>query len=243
MSNSAVNDPDLERWRELAEVLGLPPDERGPSAAPAVPVASSPGVAANRSWEPAPTSQRLSPKAEEIAAELPAPEPVEELPTRDADSFTEAADSFAEAAEAVEEVERGRRRGRRGRRERSRRDRDERARERPLQEEQNAEEPSELAAAIEPAEVAEPIAEEAETVSGKAEEPAKEERSGRRRRRSRRRGRRADTAPEAPAGEETPHEEVVAPAALETEEDEDNLADWDVPSWNELIASLYRPER
>jgi hypothetical protein len=27
------------------------------------------------------------------------------------------------------------------------------------------------------------------------------------------------------------------------EEEIDNLSDWNVPSWNDLIASLYRPER
>jgi hypothetical protein len=45
-----------------------------------------------------------------------------------------------------------------------------------------------------------------------------------------------------PAGEEPP------PAVEPEPEDEDdeeveNLSNWNVPSWQELIASLYRPER
>jgi hypothetical protein len=42
------------------------------------------------------------------------------------------------------------------------------------------------------------------------------------------------------AGE--PEESTELPARVEEDED-DNLSDWTVPSWTELIASLYRPER
>ena len=41
-------------------------------------------------------------------------------------------------------------------------------------------------------------------------------------------------------------EEATEPVEAQTEEDldeEDTLRDWNVPSWNELIASLYRPDR
>ncbi len=41
-----------------------------------------------------------------------------------------------------------------------------------------------------------------------------------------------------------PAEEV--PEAVEEEEDDDeklSFANWNVPSWQELIASLYRPDR
>jgi hypothetical protein len=46
------------------------------------------------------------------------------------------------------------------------------------------------------------------------------------------------------AEEET--EDVTEPVDAQTEEDldvDDTFRDWNVPSWNELIASLYRPDR
>jgi hypothetical protein len=72
-----------------------------------------------------------------------------------------------------------------------------------------------------------------------AEESAERKERGRRGRRHGRRGAEAEE-PEA-----TP--EVVEQAASDQGEDDieevDTLSDWSVPSWNELIASLYRPER
>jgi hypothetical protein len=45
------------------------------------------------------------------------------------------------------------------------------------------------------------------------------------------------------AEDEEPAAEV-APEPEDEEEDEgDTYADWNVPSWQELIASLYRPDR
>jgi hypothetical protein len=47
--------------------------------------------------------------------------------------------------------------------------------------------------------------------------------------------------------EEAPLEEVEdvvsAPAAEADDDEVDNLSDWDVPYWQDLIASLYRPDR
>jgi hypothetical protein len=83
----------------------------------------------------------------------------------------------------------------------------------------------------EPAE-AEAEIEEPGSETGDAEKPR------RRRRRSRRKKGDAPVAEgDAPAAEPT----------LVAEEDEDSTAelvkDWNIPSWNDLIASLYRPDR
>lgn len=55
------------------------------------------------------------------------------------------------------------------------------------------------------------------------------------------------TAVEEPADEEAPEEVEDAPAdpVVDTEEavEPEPYADWNVPSWQELIASLYRPDR
>jgi hypothetical protein len=92
-----------------------------------------------------------------------------------------------------------------------------------------------------------------------------EDRPRRGRRRRGRRGRREDrpasrnieehttdreaTDDESPFPEESDNgeeEEDAEPVEAQTEEDLDvdnTLRDWNVPSWNELIASLYRPDR
>jgi hypothetical protein len=84
--------------------------------------------------------------------------------------------------------------------------------------------------------------------------------AGGRRRRRRRRGRRGETEretravasaqPEEPAEEDDDEEELVAEEGMLAEEEEDlgeeetiDLSNWNVPSWAELIAGLYRPER
>jgi hypothetical protein len=92
-------------------------------------------------------------------------------------------------------------------------------------------------------------------------EEATPQAEGGRRKRRRRRGRKneperearpvavEDEGPEEAAPEEL-DEEVYAsdeePAAAEEEDDEDlvlDLTNWNVPSWAELVAGLYRPER
>jgi ribonuclease E len=103
-------------------------------------------------------------------------------------------------------------------------------------------------------------------VQGEAPTPdetgAEEGKSRRRRRRRRRKGG-AATADEAALGEsaEGPAEEPAAedseledeasdevlaeiePAVDEDDEEIDDLSNWTVPSWAEIVASLYRPER
>ena len=56
--------------------------------------------------------------------------------------------------------------------------------------------------------------------------------------RSRSKGAPADDAPE-----EAADQEESQPSRAADEDDDDNLSNWTVPSWQELIASLYRPER
>ena len=52
---------------------------------------------------------------------------------------------------------------------------------------------------------------------------------------------------EAEDEDEDEEQEVEVAAVNEDEDDDgeepDTLSDWNVPSWNELIASLYRPDR
>jgi hypothetical protein len=40
-----------------------------------------------------------------------------------------------------------------------------------------------------------------------------------------------------------PQLEQAAPEVEEDDEELDTLSDWNVPSWTELIDSLYRPDR
>jgi hypothetical protein len=48
--------------------------------------------------------------------------------------------------------------------------------------------------------------------------------------------------PEEPEESEEP-EEASEPEADDDDEEIDDLSNWSGPSWSELIASLYRPER
>jgi hypothetical protein len=70
--------------------------------------------------------------------------------------------------------------------------------------------------------------------------------AGEKKRGGRGKGRSNVANPDTRTGEALPHE-PHSPAASTTETDEsdevDNLTDWNVPSWTELIESLYRPER
>jgi ribonuclease E len=79
----------------------------------------------------------------------------------------------------------------------------------------------------------------AESSEGSSEpkEPSAE-RKGRRRGRRRR-----DTEAEETEAKREPVEATMAEEEDDRLEEVDTLSDWNVPSWNELIASLYRPER
>jgi hypothetical protein len=69
------------------------------------------------------------------------------------------------------------------------------------------------------------------------------QRSGRGRRR-RRKAEVSEAEPDSPrAAAAADAEDAAAVEADDGGDELDNLADWNVPSWNELIASLYRPER
>jgi hypothetical protein len=63
---------------------------------------------------------------------------------------------------------------------------------------------------------------------------------GRRRSRAERPG--AGSVDSSPAADEE-ETDALAPEPELAEEEMDTLSDWNVPSWNELIASLYRPDR
>ena len=88
----------------------------------------------------------------------------------------------------------------------------------------------------------ESAAEEPETtVQRKEPDDAPRERS-----RRRGRGRRRNSDKDAPRREETPttDAQVEKPAAdLGEDADLDDLSNWQAPSWQELIGSLYRPDR
>jgi ribonuclease E len=257
MSESPKGEQD--RWRELHDLLGLPP-ERGESA-------PRPAAAARHEPEPLP-------KLTEVVRDEPARrEPVE------IDSGAERPELAIVNDEAIapplgdedippplddedrpppprserdddDRPRRGRRRGRRGRRSRGRdeggreegrgddrersdrgrddRGRDERARPEPLDTDDTE---------VEPADDAQ---------SAPASRPGREEEEPSRRRRGRGRGRgRRD---ERELAEEPAGDEEVASQKPPVEEDDDDepietFADWNVPSWPEIVASLYRPDR
>jgi ribonuclease E len=202
MTDSRKDDQD--RWRELHELLGLPPDE--------APAAPPPPPPAPKHIEPAPLT---SAEPEELASLPKAPRVFDE-PRTDASVVQEEAsvppleeeeippplsddETAPTEARMTEEDEdrprRGRRRGRRGRRSRSRREEA-------------------------PADVASLDNDDTDV------EPTENE-----------------LAP-APAAVDDDEEEMPA-ARLDDEDDEplETFADWNVPSWQEIVASLYRPER
>jgi hypothetical protein len=90
---------------------------------------------------------------------------------------------------------------------------------------------------------------ETETIAEKLTEaePAEDaDKPRRRRRRSRRKKADGQTGAAAEAGEADDGASEIAPADAAGEDEEpapEVIADWNVPSWNDLIASLYRPDR
>jgi hypothetical protein len=218
-----------DHWAALAEQLGLPPPPKPESKqAPPPPAAAPPAERAETPAEPEPP-----------AAQEPEPEPFEDRlfageagfrhdRRRDFDSVEEHLGETAPAAD-LEEVP-------------------------------------------EPAAPPEPVAEEEkpaapgqrrgrrsgrgrsakggrerggeEAAGAEAEKPE----SGRRRGRGRGRTRGKQSKTQGPAGEKAGTEALAgqeAPGGQPDDKDDemDNLSDWNVPSWTELIASLYRPER
>jgi hypothetical protein len=81
--------------------------------------------------------------------------------------------------------------------------------------------------------------------SGRSTESSQES-EGRPARRSRGRGRPPEPEEEPVSQiDDTPDEPPAPPRDVEDEDDDEipSISDWNIPSWNELIASLYRPER
>jgi ribonuclease E len=225
-----MNQPEEQSsWQNLWEELGLPAEP--PAARPEEPVAPA---------------EQPSERTEAVAAEATG-DLVEEV----APAIQPAAEAPPARADEEREEGRGRRRrgGRGGRRGRG--------------EELAAEEApvplgSQSPPEAEPAPTEEGPDSAAATPPAEAEAAEADEREPRgRRRRSRSRGRKRPA--EAAAPSEAPAEPVeeapddvedgdvlldkpeVAPA--EEEEELEDLSNLNVPSWNELIASLYRPDR
>jgi hypothetical protein len=224
-----IEPEDRQSWDALAEELGLPPEPAKGHAAPQKIARAEEGAAV-----PPPDVAPPEPRA--AIAEMR--EQVE-LPAGPSALAGETRASAPEETAAEERRGRGRRRGRRGGRTASAESAAEPTPEVATEEAPAAEAPAECAATVE-----------------------SEERP-RRRRRRRRKGSEREAEPRPVAEEvvaeefaeelEPPEEaleeapEEIEPEAEEVAEEEeeefDDLSNLNVPSWAELIASLYRPER
>ncbi|MCI0681499.1 MAG: hypothetical protein L0Y71_05300 [Gemmataceae bacterium] len=267
---SEARKDEQDRWRELHELLGLPPQGPPPAAASR----SAAATVKETTPVPARAPERETPDEDERVWDEPVyEEPDADEPVRHGSKAAEAPTESPELAIVNDEAlapplddedipppldddelgppaerdvgereagdrdlverdverddddrtRRGRRRGRRGRRSRSRRD--------------EARAPQALR--TEDAEGA-PTDEAAVEASGP---PGAEDAPRRVARGSRRRGER-DFADE---DMDSDDEAARSPTSAVDEEDDDEpietFADWNVPSWPEIVASLYRPER
>lgn len=226
-----------DRWASLADELGLPPEPSDkPVSAPPPPVAKAPVAPPpapppieEKYIEPPAPPEVPTPLASEPPWEAPVDLPsITSLDPPTLDPMLEVTadrETMYEDPQATADTDRSRGRGgRRG--QRGRRGRNERT-----------EQPRAEAGDVRPPTVP------------SAGPPAEEGRDDRRRRG--RGGRRPPERPPEPEHEELlePEEETaeLEPAFVPAEEvddgPEDNLDDLNVPSWSDLIASLYRPER
>jgi len=253
---------EQDRWRELADLLGLPPEsapdakasaarEKETVAAPAGRTAEyaarsssfdRPAARPEPEHRPEPVHEPAPPQEARQEAPLEAPawerppvgrhemeeagttevvEPLEPEAAADERAAAEGGEQGGERPERSEESEdrsRRRRRGRRGRRG-GRRDR-EAARD---EGEPESAERAERA-----------VSAGRETPAPSAEDDEDERLSGHR-------------PPEDDLGEEldleAPADEPPPPAPDDRDEPEEPFAEWNVPSWTELIDSLYRPGR
>ena len=89
---------------------------------------------------------------------------------------------------------------------------------------------------------------EGESAEGEASEDGGDPGKKKRRRRRRRRGGKRDDAPEGAAEGEAVEADAETATAVLDEEDgpgpeaaQQLIANWDVPSWGEIVAGLYRP--
>jgi hypothetical protein len=243
------NEPD--HWHALAEEFGLPPEPAPKSEAakkPAPPAQAEalppkavevPALMPGRPLAPEPSAARvkvlpfepaLPSEPESAGFKHRSAQPIDEETTVAEPAMQElaASDSIKphRAPEGNEGLEdrprRGRRRGRRS--EKSRRE----------QEGESRESGDSEGAGDEPAKE-----------SPAADQPVQERRRGRGR--SRGEGKRIETANAPDTDEDEGGMEEVPEDAAQTEDEADeeeiSFANWTVPSWQELIASLYRPER
>jgi hypothetical protein len=221
---------DQDRWRELADLLGLPPESQQRPVSEKREPAPPAHVPAHVKVE---TESRGMSLARLEAHEEPAmPEPIDEspAPTGAAESASswEPGEPAALTDESVppetpgeepDDRSRRRRRGRRGRRG-GRRDR---------------EAPERTGAPTEPG--AERGAGERESTEPRPERPTRDDD-----RRVRREPPDDEDLPEEPEAELPSEEPAVSPDDS-ADEPEESFAEWNVPSWTELIDSLYRPGR
>lgn len=217
MSSNNEEASERNRWEELWEQLGVPPEPAAQKEAPPVAKHEFP-----RKIEAKSAYQPLEPEPEEPAeakfiqestievADDKIREPVEAgFDQVEMSPHLEAEDNEASAERTKERAPR-RRRGRRS---------------------------SKSSADKETA---------SEETGNIGESAAEEEKSPERaRRRGRGRGR-SKKVSERPGAEEMPEDEEkveTTEAVNDDNEEIDNLSDWNIPSWAELIASLYRPDR
>jgi hypothetical protein len=220
----AMIEPDeSQNWDSLLEDLGLTSPE--PTSQP--PRQETPRAPARSVDKPAPAPESRQARQESAPSPEPAPAAFgteEAVPTSSGEEAPR--DDGKEA------------RGRRGRRGGRSAERGPVAEAVPTQPEKAVAQPS----------AAEGSAKTPAAVEGGEAESA-EERRGRRRRRRRRPDER-EPAPRSAAkvrdpdeDEVEPSEEPVVAAGGDDDDDEDDLSNWSVPPWNDLIASLYRPDR
>jgi len=236
MSDPNQDRDEVDHWSRLAEEFGLPPDSESAPALPArapepmpppralVDQPSAPiGREPRADGEPPARGRRRRSSAQE-------PEPVraeaaEEVPVAEADG---------NAAPVAEEGGPDGEKRRPSRRRRGRRS-------------------GKGATAGEVSERVEGAPVEAEDASpdekaGPGDEPSDEESDGDRSRRKRGRGRgrkKPVVVEKSEPVEDAADEDLEQPEPQDEETDEEmtNFSNWSVPSWQELIASLYRPER
>lgn len=228
---SEANQPEQDRWRELHELLGLPEDNTAakpasppPSPPPAEPLLHKEHAAYIAAESPLPDDEvdvELPPPALEAGMEgdedraLPAPEE-EEIPEAldEEETLPDPEAPREPARDERDRPRRGRRRGRRGRR--SHHDADEARSAQPLDTDDTEVEPSDEQGAA-------PARRTPETGEGASDD---------------------DFGDDSAVEEEVPLSSPQ-PAAENDDDDEpvETFADWNVPSWQEIVASLYRPER
>lgn len=215
---------DLNRkshWQSLAEEFGLPPDSKSEPAPVKAerPPAPPPRVkVAPPPPPPEPVVQRAEPETAEAAFE-PAIKPAEPL---NLDHISLDLDDHRQAPPEPPRPKRGG-----GRRQRSR----------PAEESPPAETPSRAA---EETGEAQPEAEKP------TPEPRQEEDRSPRRKRSRRGTKGTTPKSEVVSGKgEVSQGEPVAAVAEDDDEEAEarSISTWNLPSWQELISSLYRPDR